>query len=88
MGIYQWQARGFDTLLHGLLTLLAFAFVKRRSIHHNQQLRTMVLGVLGGLFKPSVLTNQQAHLNALNLKNCAVFAGDKIPALIKHLVVG
>ena len=88
MGIYQWQASGFDTLLHGLFTLLAFAFVKRRSIHHNQQLRAMVLGVLGGLLKPSVLANQQTHLNAFYLKNCAVFPWDKVPALIKHLVVG
>ena len=68
--------------------LLAFAFMKRRCIHHNQQLRAMVLGVLGGLLKPSVLANQQTHLNTFYFKNCAVLTWDKVPAFIKHLVVG
>ena len=92
MGVNQRQTAVLHPGAHHLLTLIAFANVKRRGVDDHQQLGTGGPGQPGGLLKPGIFTNQQTHLDAAvslaRLKDADALPWREIAVLVKHLVVG
>ena len=88
MRVNQGQTAIGHALAHALLSLRAFARMKRRGVQHCQHLRASVTRKAGRFVKPGVFANQQPHPRALNLEHPDPVAGGEITALVKHLVVG
>ena len=88
MGVDQGQSGLRNPLGHHRFALSAFAGMKGRGIEHHQEFGAQDGALRGRALKPSVLTQQEPHLQAAHLKETRLMSFGEIASLIKDLVIG